>query len=183
MPEGDGWTLRPGRRRAWGTRLAVTTLVDVLRAYHSRYPDGPPIAVGELARRKGGRVDPHAAHRTGRDVDLGYVLTVAHPADRFLRASAENLDVERTWFVVRTLLRMGEVQKIFMSATVQRLLLRHARQSTPTEELSRYFAAANPDPGAITLIRHRRRHVNHMHVRFRCAPENPRCRASPIGPP
>ena len=179
LPEGDAWRLRTMRRRAYGTPLTVATLVDAFTAYGERYPDGPKIRVGELAQRKGGKVAPHASHRSGRDVDLGYVCLGDDDGEtRWRQMNEDNFDAEKNWFLMHEMIKSGNVEAIFVSKRLQKLLYAEAQKHLPEDELAELFqyprAGTRHDP----LIRHWRGHRDHMHVRFRCADDDPRCRST-----
>ncbi|MBX7077880.1 MAG: penicillin-insensitive murein endopeptidase [Nannocystaceae bacterium] len=182
LPEGPHWQLRDHRPRAYGSRTTVRALLDAMRAYGAADPQAPALRIGELSRRSGGRIEPHVSHRSGRDVDIGYVMRGPIGKDeRFWRtATPKNLDVPRTWAFVQALLDTGEVQQIFISSKIQKLLAREARKSLPPEQVALIFSAVNRDPTIHTLIRHEHGHRDHMHVRFVCEPGNLRCRTSSV---
>ncbi|HGG58123.1 MAG TPA: hypothetical protein ENK31_10040 [Nannocystis exedens] len=178
MPEGDAWRLRPNRRRAFGTHKTISTLLHAFEAYGERFPDAPKVRVGEIAKRRGGRVKPHASHRTGRDVDLGYIGIAKDDGEvRWKRMSKDTLDTEKSWFLIYELIKSGNVDTIFISSRLQKLLYREAKaQGLPTEELQRIFPRPHHENSTKAIIKHWRGHVNHMHVRFRCEDWNARCR-------
>ena len=182
LPEGSYWTLREHRGHVFGTRNTIEALLKAFNAYGATHPDGPPVPIGDISARRGGRLFPHASHRTGRDVDIGYVMSPEDRGDRYWgHANAENFDVEKNWTLVKALIDTGEVQQIFMSVRLQRLLLPKARQELPDEEVARWFRAANPDYSTPSIIRHWRGHRDHMHVRFVCEDGNDRCRSKSSG--
>jgi murein endopeptidase len=92
-PEGPGWRSwdpiersSPGRQwRRWGTDDLVRTVLEVIREFHRRHPNAPPILVGDLSRPRGGDFGPrygfigHATHQNGRDVDIYYPRTDRRP--------------------------------------------------------------------------------------------------------
>lgn len=178
LPEGPNWRLRDNRRRTFGTHLAISSLLQAFRQFGARYPDGPDIRIGELSRRKGGRIRPHNSHRTGRDIDIGYLHTT-QPVDRkWVRTTSKNFDVQKNWDLVRVILETGVVQSIYMSARIQRRLYREAKRQGVTQEvLDRYFQHPRRPGSEHAIVRHSRGHHNHLHVRFVCEPWNPRCRA------
>jgi murein endopeptidase len=178
LPEGDHWTVRDHRNQIWGTRYTVEALLMAFDAYGREHPDGPSIRLGDISFRRGGRISPHVSHRTGRDVDIGYVTVPDQLKDRYWQnANAESFDVERNWTLVRALIETGRVQQIFMSVRLQKLLLERAKQDLTPEQLADYFRIANADHHERSIIKHWKGHRNHMHVRFRCEPGNSRCRA------
>ncbi len=178
LPEGPSWRLRPNRRRTYGTHKTISTLVQAFQAYGERYPDAPPVRVGEIARRRGGRASPHASHRTGRDVDLGYIGTEEDDGEvRWKRMGESTLDAEKSWFLIHEMIKSGNVDTIFISSRLQKFLYREAKaQGLPEEELRRIFQHPRHEDSPSAIIKHWRGHVNHMHVRFRCEDWNTRCR-------
>lgn len=178
MPEGDAWRLRPNRRRTFGTHKTISTLIHAFEAYGERFPDAPKVRVGEIAKRRGGRVKPHASHRTGRDVDLGYIGVAEDDGEvRWQRMGKDTLDTEKSWFLIYELIKSGNVDTIFISSRLQKFLYIEAKaQGLPKEELQRVFQRPHHDNSTKAIIKHWRGHVNHMHVRFRCEDWNTRCR-------
>ena len=178
LPEGAAWRLRPVRRRAYGTHVTVTSLVQAFESYGQQFPDGPKIRVGELAKRTGGRVSPHASHRSGRDVDIGYIFRGDdNGEDRWRYMHQRNFDAEKNWFLIQEILKSGKVQTIYVSKKLQRLLHREAAKSLSAPELASLFEYPRTDESPHATIQHWKGHHNHMHVRFQCEPGNRRCRA------
>jgi murein endopeptidase len=181
MPEGPYWILRERRTRAFGAENAIRAMITAFARYGVQLEDAPPVSVGEVSARRGGRVHPHRSHRTGRDVDLGYILTTGNDGQRWKRASADNFDVEKNWVLIQALVQTGEVQLIFMSRQLQRLLEPRAREQLSAEEFARYFRVPGQDPEHAPWLRHWDGHRDHMHVRFHCERSNNRCRSRSTG--
>lgn len=179
LPEGEGWALRAYRPRAWATRHVVTELASALGEWRERYPDAQPVLLGELAKRGGGRVRPHKSHRSGRDVDVGYVLLQPPAKHRFTQATPTTLDAAATWGLVQRLLASGSVESIFMAAQVQAQLLPHAIASVDAAKLPAIFSVLATDPREQkkAIIRAWGGHDDHMHVRFACTDADVDCRA------
>lgn len=178
FPEGEGWRLRTFRPRSFATRQVVSELARTLSRWRERHPNAAPIKLGEFSKRGGGRVAPHASHRTGRDVDIGYVMLVDDDGHRFTRATQTNLDGAATWGFVHALLQSNSVESIFMSARVQRLLVPFAAAELPPEQLQRHFSVLAPDgrTAAKATLKPWRGHDDHMHVRFNCTEADVGCK-------
>lgn len=162
---GAGYVVR-NSRVAWGTFLTVTRLVDVFSAHDLVYPKAHPLRVDDLSRRGGGRLKPHASHRTGRDVDIRYPLVIKTNA--YIRASAKTLDVARTWDLMHALIKTGDMVYIFVDHRLQKLLYEHAvQQKVPEDKLKKYFQYPRARRTALGIIRHEPGHSTHMHLRFR----------------
>jgi murein endopeptidase len=184
LPEGPHWRLRDHRPRGYGAKNTITSLLTAMRAYGETHPDGPPIRLGEISRRTGGKVKPHVSHRSGRDVDIGYVMKPSPPLDDehyWRRATERTIDAAKTWTLIKELVATGEVQRIFISAKLQRVIAKEAAKELPPEEIDLLFDAVNPDPRVLTLVAHEHGHMDHMHVRFKCERGNIRCRARSKG--
>jgi murein endopeptidase len=178
FPEGDGWALRAYRPRTWATRHVVIELAASISEWRERFPAAQPVLLGEFSRRAGGRVRPHRSHRSGRDVDIGYVLLEPPAAHRFTVATPSTMDAAATWGLVQRLLASGAVESIFMAESVQRQLLPHALASVAPERLPSVFSIAAADPRAEkkAVLRAWGGHDDHMHVRFACTEDDEECR-------
>ncbi|MEZ4449752.1 MAG: penicillin-insensitive murein endopeptidase [Nannocystaceae bacterium] len=181
IPEGDAWRLRPVRRRAFGSTVTVGTLVAAFNAYGERFPEAPKVRVGELAGRKGGKARPHRSHRSGRDVDLGYIVLGEDDGEiRWRRMHKGNFDAEKNWFLIHEMIKTGNVETIFVSRKLQPLLYEIAKQELSEEELAGIFQHPRGLGGTDPVIRHWKGHHDHMHVRFRCEADNRRCRGERV---
>ena len=90
-----------------------------------RFPGSPPIAIGHLSAKFGGYLSPHLSHQSGRDADVGYYHMPATPR-AFVRATAQNLDLPRTWALIRAALDETDIDMIFVDSSIQRLLADYA---------------------------------------------------------
>lgn len=168
MPEGNGYFLRDYRPNSWGVDTTIQSLITVFDLYAQTYPDAHKINVGDLSRRRGGRIKPHKSHQSGRDVDFGFVHTVQKDNGRFTRATASNLDVEKTWFLVESLARTGNVQVIYIDKFVQKQLYRYAADKLTQEQREFFFSTPRHKNASHALLQHWPGHRNHFHVRFKC---------------
>lgn len=178
---GEGYARLRDTEARFGHPRLVGLLERVAAEVERRRP-GPPLLVGDLSARAGGRIPGHRSHRTGRDADLLlYALTpdgrpvrapgfvrygpdglAVTPEGKFVR-----LDVERTWLLVRALVRdpEGSVQWVFVARWLEALLVEHALARG--EDLDLVWKAENVllQPGDSAP------HADHLHVRIACTPE------------
>jgi murein endopeptidase len=65
---------RPDRAwRRWGTDDLVRLVLRVVHDYSAAHPHAPRLGIGDLSRRRGGRLGLlHASHQNGLDVDVYY---------------------------------------------------------------------------------------------------------------
>ena len=181
LPEGPSRFFRKPRDRVYGTRLTVSALVSASDEYIQRYPAGPPVTIGDLSKRKGRHLFPHRSHRSGRDVDIGYIQNEGVPM--WSQMNAERMNVEKTWFFTQRLIASGVILHIYMDRSVQEMLYAEASKTLSQAELDHIFQYPRRKmlSRAPTVLRHWQGHRNHMHVRFECAAWNRRCRGPALG--
>jgi penicillin-insensitive murein endopeptidase len=163
MPEGANWYLTsPGL--AWGTKETVDALAHAIDAVAARFPDTPPLFIGDISAKHGGHLPPHVSHQAGRDADVGYYLTT--DARRpYTTATAANLDRARTWHLLRTLIADSDVDLILVDTQIQRLLKAHALSiGEDPAWLDQIFQVGGKSSRPV--IFHAKGHANHFHVRF-----------------
>ena len=152
--------------RAWGQPLTVQRLRQVFVAYHARFPEAGTILVQDLSKRGGGRLKPHQSHRWGWDVDVGMVRK-GRQFDRLVPASRWTMDVEKTWWLIHTLVQTGDVQYVFLNKRLVRPLYRYARkQGISKQRLLELFHYPRRDRWGVGIIREEPGHTAHFHVRF-----------------
>lgn len=168
LPPGKHYHVK-WKAAAWGTGEAVRSIQSAVSDYKRRMPGGPKVHVGDISKRGGGKFPPHVSHQKGRDVDVGYVLKGEKANEtRFISAGSKNLDVARTWRLLKAFIDTGTVTYIFVDYKLQKLLYEHAKKKGASEslldELFQYPRGRGRTHG---MIRHWKGHVNHFHVRFR----------------
>ncbi len=180
MVEGPGRQLKAIPWKSWGTAHTVTLLDQVLRRWAERGTRVQPILVGNMSSRKGGRLPPHSTHQSGRDVDLGYLQKLPEGEELNWRTmTAQNLDAAETWALLKLLRSTGEVEVIFIDSSIQKLLYDHAvaNGTVPKAELAAWMEYPRSPPRRRALIQHVKGHVDHLHVRFDCQPQESRCKS------
>ena len=162
---GPGYKVR-NPKRSWGTFLSVNTMIDVFTEHHRKYPDGHIIRVDDVSRKGGGYLKPHKSHRTGRDVDIRYPLKVA--TDQYVKATASNIDLKRSWDLVHGFMRTGQIVYIFMDYKLQKLFYEQAKkEKVPAAKLKEWFQYPKGRKVLRGIIRHEPGHATHLHVRFK----------------
>jgi penicillin-insensitive murein endopeptidase len=164
MPEGAYWTLiTPGL--AWGTDETIDSLRRAIEKVHQEHPGGHPLQIGHLSSKRGGHLSPHKSHQSGRDVDISFFYATPARQLWFRRASADNLDRQRTWSFVRALVTETDVEYIFINTSVQKLLKDYAASiDEDAEWLDSVFQYGSRHRWPI--VRHAPGHDTHIHVRF-----------------
>lgn len=188
-PSGEGYLLaRPTDPTRFGNATLLGALERAFISVRTRFPGTPPMRVGDLAYRAGGKHSRHGSHRSGRDVDVIFHATDAAGVpvpgsgfvsfDRYGVARAPSspdapaslaqpivFDVARNWHFVRTLLMddASLAQWIFCSRGVKALLLEYAAEHEPDPEALMRAATVLHQPSE------GRPHDDHFHVRVLCS--------------
>lgn len=181
--KGDGWQIPPTwakRGNNFGTDELVSLIVRAARRVQAESP-GPPLYVADLSPQFGGRSQWHRSHQTGRDADLIFFTLDENGKPRTTvwgmnklgddgwnvsKAQAKaQLDVARTWLLVRALLEdpLVDVQYLFISNGLKRLLLDHAAALGEPDDLQKRASAVLHQPGGRALP-----HDDHLHLRIYC---------------
>ncbi len=158
MPTDPAWKLVRSPERTYGTAATVGNLAAALSAYARRFPGAPPVELGDISARRGGKISGHSSHQSGRDADIMLVQATDD-------SGARRHDPQRNWFIVKTLIDQGSVQAIYLNASEQGWLKDAAVADVGTDAAAEYFQR----------IRHERGHDVHMHVRFLCPEDQSRC--------
>ena len=163
----DIYIKRP--KLAFGTKKTVSLIESVVRSYKRRHGGGPKVVVGDISKRGGGQLHPHLSHRRGVDIDVGYVLKgAAANRTRFRGVNKSNLDLARTWGLVKAFIDTDAVVYIFMDYALQKQLYDYAlSQGSSKDELDALFQYPRGRGRSHGIIRHWRSHKNHFHVRLR----------------
>ncbi len=159
-----GYTVREGQN--FGTQTLSETIRHAIAAVHIVHPGSPALHVGDLSLSGGGPMRSHRSHQSGRDADLGFYLKEGHNPRRFKGATTKNLDVPRTWTLLKALVDSGKTQLIFVDYTLQRALYRHARsQGLTPDQLAPILAYPQGKRSKRSIIRHWSGHRDHLHLR------------------
>jgi penicillin-insensitive murein endopeptidase len=162
--------------RTWGLPVLVQTLRRAAGRVAKKHGRSV-LLVGDLSARKGGALDGHNSHQTGRDADIGFYATNSKgmpvPQKRFIEfdgaGKAEvpswlRFDDERNWALVEALLedKDGGVRYLFVSGAVRGRLLAYAVKKKVPKDLIARATAAMLSP------RDEDGHDDHFHVRIAC---------------
>jgi penicillin-insensitive murein endopeptidase len=174
---------RPEGTHHFGRPRLVSALTRVARELAESDPGAPPLVIGDLSAKYGGKIDGHQSHRTGRDVDILYqYLTPAGArvsAPGFIRVEADGLarnpgdghilrlDVEHEWRLVKALVTAPEigVQFMFASRNVEALLIDYAMARGEPLDLVLRAQSVMWQPGDSMP------HDDHIHLRIACSVE------------
>jgi len=157
----------------WGRPPMVSLLRRSFHELYKRWPGRHPALIGSLSRPGGGRLGRHKSHRSGQDVDIGY-FTLEANRDRWGKPRLDEIDYQRTWFLIDSLERTGQLAAIYMSTDIQRRLYSYAlNHGESKQRLSILFQYPGAGGDKTTLIRYAPGHRDHFHVRFACPEDFP----------
>jgi penicillin-insensitive murein endopeptidase len=176
------------RGNFYGTSELVSLLERTARTVAARWP-GSQLSVGELSASKGGKIDGHHSHRSGRDADVAFFMRdergrnsqfrrfVTFGSEGVARGSQRKLyfDDARNWAAVSAMLRDPDarVQYIFVAQSLRTRLLMEGRRRGETDQFLRTAAAVMVEP------QEGHKHANHFHVRIYCPRDDrPECQDS-----
>jgi murein endopeptidase len=161
FPEGPFWTIRDSRE-SWATDETIGFVVDAIEAVEARYPGSPRVVIGDLSNPRGGRLNRHRSHQTGRDADIGFYYRRGD-AGAFSSARKKDLDLPRTWALVRAFVTETDVDRIFVDRSLISVLYAQAVAEGEDRGWLDDIFDRTSEKG---IIQHERRHKDHMHVRF-----------------
>ncbi|HMA91836.1 MAG TPA: penicillin-insensitive murein endopeptidase [Polyangiaceae bacterium] len=162
LPEDSHWK-RVDPAHAWATPETVEYLSRALRAVAERYTGTSPVSIGHLSARNGGPLRPHVSHQSGRDVDVGFYYSNGS-SQWYQRASDDNLDLDRTWWLIRTLVLETDIEMILLDQGLSRLVERFALENGESREwVDGLFHSRQGRP---PIVRHAAGHATHLHLRF-----------------
>ena len=154
----DCW--RPAN--CYGSTHTVRTLVSAIAGFRAAIGWDGTLLVKSISRREGGHFPPHRSHRSGRDVDIQ--LPRLDGGDQ--RGREDQVDWHAAWTLIDSLIATGEVEVIFLAGRLHSFLRRAARDM-----------GASPRQRATigSVVRSWQGHHTHIHVRFRCGPQDVDC--------
>ena len=171
--KGTGF-VRRNRDRYYGTHETIALVRYAAARLAAAYPGTAPLLVGDISEKAGGKAPPHRSHQSGRDVDIGFVERSNTTRTQFKGdLSLDEIDVDRSWFVMETLLQTGKVQYIFINETLLRRFASHARAMGWTRDAVDALFVLPGERIKRGAVRHADGHTYHFHVRFHC-PEGDR---------
>jgi murein endopeptidase/LysM repeat protein len=173
IPENPAlYTLR-NTKHAYGSSHAISVLQQGLAEFRLNTQYAGEIQILDMSLRRGGYFTPHKSHRTGRDVEIAMPLKAGLPLDT--PPDNDAVDWQATWQLVRSFIDTGKVKYIFLGRARQQHLFATAKANNVSrEELERVIQF--PRFTKHGIVRHSPGHTCHLHVRFACGPDEPRCK-------
>ena len=175
LPESPLW-VRGMSSKLWGSSHTISTLH---RAFlHLRNETGyqAGILIGAISHKHGRKFSPHRSHQSGRDIDIRLPLKHGSPVTK--HPSAEDVDWYAAWALVEAFVQTGEVESIFLDIGRQERLFTAARVlGVPRDKLDEIVRWPTWKGNNAPIVRHADGHDTHIHVRIRCAADEPKCKS------
>ena len=178
LPRHRGYVIR-NRELAYGTLETVRWITEAFDAVRQAHPRAPRARVHDISDRNGGFLSGHRSHQSGRDADISLFLRRGcRPAGcPFRRSQPSDIHAAQQWTLLKSWLENDRVEAIFLDYSLQRPLYEEARRQGATrEQLHRWFQYPRGRGFPLGVVRHYRKHDDHLHVRFRCHASDPECR-------
>ena len=167
MPAGEGWVLS-APAHVYATTESIEQLSHCLTRMHTEYPGSPPVRLGSLSAKGGGKIPPHDSHRTGRDADVYFFRQPG--AKWFEAATQQDIDLQRTWALLRCFITDTDVDFVLIDQAVQPWLEEYAlgagEPAAWVQDLFHDAEKTRDGRDNYAVVRHAPGHVAHMHVRF-----------------
>lgn len=174
LPESPLYT-RGIKRVLWGSSFTIENLQIAFANFRHDTGFEHAIVVGSISKRTGRRLPPHRSHQSGRDVDIRLPLLPHVPQTN--SPNADEIDWYATWGLIKALGDTNAVSVVFLEAHLHRRVYEAARvMGEEPETLEAFLIYPQWRPKTDPLVRHSDGHDEHIHVRFRCGPDEPRCR-------
>lgn len=174
LPESSLYT-RARPAWSWGSTHSLSLLTQAVFTFRTRTGYQGDVVIGSISQKGGRSFPPHTSHQSGRDVDIRLPLRPGVGAKQ--NPHPNEVDWPAAWALIETLLDTQQVQLILIEEPLQRRLYEAARWAGVSHErLSRLIRWADDGKWSHAIVRHASGHDGHIHVRFRCGADEPRCK-------
>ncbi len=170
------------RNRAWGTLTLINTIMQAVTSFHTKFPAGERVQIGDLASEHGGQISSvHLSHQNGLDADFAY-LQMDHVernpnslgpngfGESFVHNGVvtKNFDLKRNWFLLKEMISRGNVTRIFVDPAIKSAFCDQSMQLDP-----RVNKAERTE--ILRRLRPYDAHDDHFHMRIACPANSQRC--------
>lgn len=166
---------------AYATNHTLSVLLRGISEFRAQGYDGQ-IMIADLSLKDGGGYGRHKSHQSGRDADIWLLVKrkqfrkgCNNCSTESCRPDPEEVDWRMTWRFIRALNSTSKIQEIFLSHHLQAELHKAALAEGETaQELKSLIQWPRPK-GMPALVMHSDGHIHHIHVRFKCDPNDSAC--------
>ena len=178
FPKNDELYKRRNPRIMWCASYMAKHLQHAIASFRYTYEFEGEIVVADMSRKHGGHFPPHGSHQAGRDVDIWLptlkgVYKQNHLTQKEYRPQSEEADWFALYGFLKALHETGAVQQVFLAYELHERVYKAAKLMGATdEELEEMIVYPRPQYVRSALLQHSPGHTHHIHVRFKCGPND-----------
>jgi LysM repeat protein len=191
LPQNDALYIRRYPYIMWGSGFLIANVQKAVAQFRQDMDFDGTLVLADISKQRGGNFyPPHRSHQAGRDIDIWLptlrgvfkpkYLTAEGDEKFGRRPNPEEVDWFAAWGLIRALIATGAVQDIFLTHYIQPNVYNAAKfLGVSDEELDHAIQWPRGEGSGKGIVMHAPGHSHHMHVRFKCAPYEKRCKPNP----
>lgn len=163
----------------WCAAHMAENLQRAIASFRYTYDFEGEIVVADMSHQRGGLFHPHQSHQAGRDVDIWLpslkgVYQPSHIKEgKERRPYADEADWFALYGFLKALHETGEVQAVFLAYELHDRVYKAAKlMGASDQELEEMIAYPRGQHFRGSLLQHSAGHDRHVHVRFKCGPND-----------
>jgi LysM repeat protein len=179
FPPNDKLYKRRNPQIMWCAAHMAENLQRAIASFRYTYDFEGEVVVADMSHQRGGSFHPHQSHQAGRDVDiwLPSLKGVYQPSHIKEGKDRRPFADEADWFALygflKALHETGEVQSVFLTYELHERVYNAAKLMGASEaELAEMITYPRPSYATGALLQHSAGHNRHIHVRFKCGPND-----------
>jgi LysM repeat protein len=179
FPPNDKLYKRRNPQIMWCASNMAEHLQQAIASFRYTYDFEGEIVVADMSKKHGGLFNPHKSHQAGRDVDIWLPSLKGVYQPSHIREGKERRPFadEADWFALygflKALHETGEVQVVFLAYELHDRVYKAAKlMGASDEELEEMITYPRPSYSRAALLQHSDGHNRHIHVRFKCGPND-----------
>ena len=184
FPKNDDLYKRRNPQIMWCASHMAQNLQWAIAKFRYTYNFEGEMVVADMSKQRGGKFDPHKSHQAGRDVDiwLPSLKGVYQPHHIHEGKERRPTSEEADWFALygflKALHETKSVEAVFLAYELHDRVYKAAKlMGASDEELDEMIAFPRGAHHRQSLLQHSPGHTHHVHVRFKCGP-NDQCSKS-----
>jgi len=160
---------------AWGTTLLLRILKMASAEMADKFPDRPPLLVGDISQKNGGKLGRHKSHKNGLDMDIGFPRKsdwLTGFVNTVLKRNTvdSRVDLERIWMFAKLMVSSKHLINIYTATPIKNAICSYVRSIGEYPKSSEDLSFK-----ALRSFYYVEGHHDHMHVRLQCPSTSPHC--------
>lgn len=179
FPENDSLYKRRNPQIMWCGSHMAEQLQHAIASFRFTYEFDGEMVVADMSKKNGGLFNPHKSHQAGRDVDIWLPSLKGVYQPSHIREGHERRPTseEADWFALygflQALYETHEVEAVFLAYELHDRVFKAATlMGASDEELDAMIAYPRGAHHRKSLLQHSAGHTHHVHVRFKCGPND-----------